>query len=257
MHSEKSGASTKPFNKFHIFKIMRQKVIWVSGSSSGIGREIAKEFSKAGHKVAVTARRKNDLAKLVNDIRSEGGIASAFICNVMSGKSVISTFKKITEDLGKVDCLVNNAGTTVFKSFTDTSISDYDNVLNTNLRGAFLCIKSVLPEMLTKKKGHIINVLSVAANTAFENSSVYAASKAALLAMSNSLRSEVRSKKIKVSNILPGAVETEMWDKKSIEQFGHKMMQPIDIAKIVLTVFNQPDRVLIEDIIVRPEFGDL
>jgi len=239
-----SGASTKPFNKFHIFKIMRQKVIWVSGASSGIGREIAKEFSKAGHKVAVTARRKNDLAKLVNDIRSEGGIASAFVCNVMSGKSVISTFKKITEDLGKVDCLVNNAGTTVFKSFTDTSISDYDNVLNTNLRGAFLCIKSVLPEMLTKKKGHIINVLSVAANTAFENSSVY-------------LRSEVRSKKIKVSNILPGAVETEMWDKKSIEQFGHKMMQPIDIAKIVLTVFNQPDRVLIEDIIVRPEFGDL
>ncbi|MFZ1322346.1 MAG: SDR family oxidoreductase [Ignavibacteria bacterium] len=236
---------------------MGQKVIWVSGASSGIGREIAKEFSKAGHKVAVTARRKNELMKLVKEIRSEGGTASAFICNVMSELSVKSAFKKITEDFGKVDCLINNAGTTVFKSFTDTNVSDYDNVIGTNLRGAFLCIKSVLPEMLKRKNGHIINVLSVAANTAFENSSVYAASKAGLLAMSNSLRAEVRSNKIKVSNILPGAVETEMWDKKSLEQFSHKMMQPKDIAMIVFNIFSQPEKVLIEDIIVRPVFGDL
>lgn len=236
---------------------MGQKVIWITGASSGIGREIAKEFSKAGHKVAVTARRKKELMKLVKEIRSDGGTASAFICNVMSEQSVNSAFKKITEDFGKVDCLINNAGTTVFKSFTDTNVSDFDNVVGTNLRGAFLCIKSVLSGMLKRNNGHIINVLSVAANTAFENSTVYAASKAGLLAMSNSLRSEVRSKKIKVSNIFPGAVETEMWDKSSIEKFGHKMMQPKDIAGIVFNIFSQPEKVLIEDLIVRPVFGDL
>ncbi|MBK8551528.1 MAG: SDR family NAD(P)-dependent oxidoreductase [Ignavibacteria bacterium] len=108
-----------------------------------------------------------------------------------------------------------------------------------------------------KEKGHIINILSVAANTAFENSAVYAASKAGLLAMSNSLREEVRRYNIKISNILPGAVETPMWDSKSRQRYKNRMMSPVDIAKITLNVFQQPRKVLIEDLIVRPVKGDL
>ncbi len=236
---------------------MNQKVIWITGASTGIGKEIANEFSKAGHIVVVSARRKSRLVRIVSEIKYADREASAFVCNVMSERSIQITGKRIREKYGTIDLLINNAGVTVFKSFMETKTFDYDNVLDTNLRGAFLCIKSVLPQMIKNKKGHIINILSVAANSSFENSSVYAASKAGLLAMSNSLREEVRRYNIKVSNILPGAVETPMWDSKTRQRYKSRMMSAADIAKIVLQVYQQPRKVLIEDVIVRPVKGDI
>jgi len=236
---------------------MNQKVIWITGASTGIGKEIASEFSKAGHIVVVSARRKSRLVRIVSEIKYADREASAFVCNVMSERSIQITSKRIREKYGSIDLLINNAGVTVFKSFMETKTFDYDNVIDTNLRGAFLCIKSVLPQMIKNKKGHIINILSVAANTSFENSSVYAASKAGLLAMSNGLREEVRRYNIKVSNIMPGAVETPMWDSKSRQRYKNRMMSAADIATIVLQIYQQPRKVLIEDVIVRPVKGDI
>ena len=236
---------------------MNQRVIWITGASTGIGKEIASEFSKAGHIVVVSARRKSRLVRIVSEIKYADREASAFVCNVMSERSIQITSKRIREKYGSIDLLINNAGVTVFKSFMETKTFDYDNVIDTNLRGAFLCIKSVLPQMIKNKKGHIINILSVAANTSFENSSVYAASKAGLLAMSNGLREEVRRYNIKVSNIMPGAVETPMWDSKSRQRYKNRMMSAADIAKIVLQIYQQPRKVLIEDVIVRPVKGDI
>ncbi len=236
---------------------MTQKVIWITGASTGIGKEIATEFSKAGHIVVVSARRKSRLVRIVSEIKYAEREASAFVCNLLSERSIQITAKRIKEKYGSIDLLINNAGVTVFKSFMETKTFDYDNVIDTNLRGSFLCIKSVLPQMIKNKKGHIINILSVAANTSFENSSVYAASKAGLLAMSNGLREEVRRYNIKVSNILPGAVETPMWDSKSRQRYKNRMMSASDIAKIVLQIYQQPRKVMIEDVIVRPVKGDI
>lgn len=236
---------------------MNQKVVWVTGASTGIGKEIANEFSREGYIVVVTARRKSRLVSIVSEIKFAEREASAFVCNVISERSVQITAKRILEKYGAVDVLINNAGATVFKSFIETKSFDYDNVIDTNLRGAFLCTKAVLPQMIKNKKGHIINILSVAANTAFENSAVYAASKAGLLAMANSLRTEVRKYNIKISNILPGAVETAMWDSKARQRYKNRMMSAIDIAKIVLAIYEQPRKVLIEDVTVRPIKGDI
>jgi NADP-dependent 3-hydroxy acid dehydrogenase YdfG len=236
---------------------MNQKVIWVTGASTGIGKEIANEFSKAGHIVVVTARRKSRLVRIVSEIKFAEREASAFVCNVLSERSIQITAKRIREKYGSIDALINNAGTTVFKSFLETKTFDYDNVIDTNLRGAFLCMKFVLPQMIKNKKGHIINILSVAANTAFENSSVYAASKAGLLAMSNCIREEVRRYNIKLSNILPGVVETAMWDSRSRQRFKNRMLSPNDIAKLVLDIFQQPKKVMVEDIVVRPIKGNI
>jgi short-subunit dehydrogenase len=236
---------------------MNQKVIWVTGASTGIGKEIALEFSKAGHIIVVTARRKSRLVNLVSEIKFAGREASAFVCNVSSERSVQITAKRIREKYGKIDCLINNAGVTIFKSFIDTKVYEYDYIIDINLRGAFLCMKSVIPQMIKLKKGHIINILSVSANTAFEDSSVYAASKAGLLALSNCLRKEVRRYNIKISNIYPGSVETPMWDSKTRLKYKSRMMSPIDIAKISLMIFEQPKKVLIEDLVVRPIKGDL
>lgn len=236
---------------------MSPKVIWVTGASTGIGKEIANEFSKAGHIVVVTARRKSRLVRVVSEIKFAEREASAFVCNVMSERSIQITAKRIREKYGRIDALINNAGFTVFKSFLETKTFDYDNVIDTNLRGSFLCMKFVIPQMIKNKNGHIINILSVAANTVFENSSVYAASKAGLLAMSNCVREEVRRYNIKITNVLPGAVETAMWDSKSRQRYKSRMMTPTDIAKIVLDIYKQPRKVMIEDIIIRPVKGDI
>ncbi len=236
---------------------MLQKVVWITGASTGIGKEIANAISKAGHIVVISARRKSRLAAIASEIKFAGREATAFVCNVSSERSVQSTAKRIREKYGKIDALINNAGVTVFKSFLDTKVFDFDNIISTNLRGTFLCIKAVLPFMIKLRKGHIINILSVSAKSVFTNSSAYAASKAGTLALSNCLRKEVRRYNIKVSNILPGAVETPMWDRKSIQKYHNRMMLPSDIAQIVLDVFNQPKKVLIEDVVIRPMKGDL
>lgn len=236
---------------------MNQKVIWVTGASTGIGKEIANEFSKAGHIVVVTGRRKSRLVKIVSEIKFADREASAFVCNVMSERSIQITAKRIREKYGRIDVLVNNAGVTVFKSFLETKTFDYDFVMNTNLRGAFLCMKFVIPLMIKNKKGQIINILSTAANTAFENSSVYAASKAGLMAMANCIREEVRKYNIKISNIFPGAVETAMWDSRARQRYKNRMMTATDIAKIVVDMADQPRKVLIEDLVVRPIKGDI
>jgi NADP-dependent 3-hydroxy acid dehydrogenase YdfG len=236
---------------------MGEKVIWITGASTGIGKEIATEFSKAGHIIVATARRKSRLVSLVSEIKFAGREATAFVCNVASERSVQLTAKRIREKYGRIDCLINNAGVTVFKSFTDTKVYDFDYVMGINLRGAFLSLKSVIPQMIKNKKGHIINIISVSANTVYENSSVYSASKAGLLALTNSIRKETRRYNIKISNILPGAVETAMWDSRTRTKYKNRMLSPSDVAKIVLEVFQQPKKVLVEDIIIRPIKGDI
>ena len=236
---------------------MNNKVVWITGASTGIGKETASAFSKAGYIVVVTARRKSRLVNIVSEIKFAGREAIAFVCNVASERSVHSTAKRIVEKYGKIDCLVNNAGVTAFKSFLDTKVYDYDYVMDINLRGSFLCMKSVLKGMIKQKRGHIINILSVAANTVYDNSSVYSASKAGMLALSNSVREEVRKYNIKVTNVLPGAVETTMWDAKTRQRYRNRMMSPAEIAQIILQVYEQPKKVLIEDIIIRPVKGDI
>lgn len=149
---------------------MNSKIVWITGASTGIGKEIAMEFSKAGHVVIVTARRKSRLVNIVSEIKFAGREAMAFVCNVASERSVNSTAKRILENYGRIDCLVNNAGVTTFKSFLDTKLFDYDYIMDINLRGSFLTMKSVLKPMMKKRSGHIINLVSVSANTVYTNS---------------------------------------------------------------------------------------
>jgi NADP-dependent 3-hydroxy acid dehydrogenase YdfG len=236
---------------------MNQSVVWITGASTGIGFEIAKAFSRYGYIVVATARRKSRLVSLVNEIKFTGHEAYAFVCNVQSERSVISTKKKILEKCGKIDIVVNNAGITVFKSFADTKSPEFDNIMDTNVRGSFLMTKAVLPLMIKRRKGHIINVLSVAANTFFEDSSVYSASKAALYAMFSVLRNEVRRYNVKVTNILPGNVDTPMWDSRIRTRYRNRMMTPKEVADVILWASIQPKKVVVEDIVIKPIKGDL
>lgn len=231
--------------------------MWVTGASRGIGAAIAVSFAEAGAHVILTGRSLNGLRRNTEAIKKSGGQASFLQCDVESERSVFSTQRKILEACRRIDVLINNAAVTYFKSFAATSIRDYDHVMRTNLRGVFLCTKSVLPAMLRRKSGTIINIISVSATTTFKDSSAYSASKAGVLALSRCLRAEVRDKGVRIIDVLPGAVETSMWEKRERKKYGKKMMQPSDVAEIVVSVVRQPKRVLTEEIVIRPIEGDL
>ena len=144
--------------------------MWITGTTAGIGRALAVEFAKAGHTVICSARRKGKLIQEVKAIEKTGGKAIAMHCDVSKEADVKRTVKNILKKYGRIDALINNAGVTEFKLFTESTVKDFDNIIGVNLRGAFLCMKAVLPGMIKKKDGQIINILSVAAITTFEYS---------------------------------------------------------------------------------------
>ena len=232
-------------------------VVWVTGASRGIGAAVAEAFAHEGASVVLSGRNRSALQRVAGRIAHQGGEALALACDVTSERSVVHALKIIAGKFRNIDVLVNNAGVTSFTSFERTSIAEFDRIVATNLRGTFLCTKSVLPVMLRRKKGLIINIISVSAITTFTNSSVYAATKAGVLAMSRGLRAEVRDRGLRVLNVLPGAVETQMWPERLRKKHKAKMMKVDDVARVILSLFNQPNGVLTEEIIIRPGGGDL
>lgn len=235
----------------------RQKrpVVWVTGASRGIGSAIARAFAGIGADVIATARDGKKLRALAEQIRNSGGSGTAYVCDVTSEKSVRSTAKRILSRFGHVDVLVNNAGVTYFKPVLATTVREFDEVIATNLRGTFLCTQAVLECMLRRRSGHIFNIISVAARETFAQSGAYSASKAGALALTNVLREEVRPYNLKVTAVLPGATETMMWSNSHRRRFRQRMMQPEDVAAMVVAVYQQPGHT--EEIIIRPQLGDL
>ncbi|MDE3056478.1 MAG: SDR family oxidoreductase [Bacteroidota bacterium] len=232
-------------------------LVWVTGSSKGIGEAIARAFAAMGTRVVLSGRDRKKLTEVCRSIVKSLGRAEVVLCDIASGKSVERAYASIVKKFGAVDVLVNNAGVTYFTSFDKTSVKQFDHVVNTNLRGTFLCTKAVLPSMLKRHKGWIFTINSVAAITTFVDSSAYAASKAGALAMTRGLRAEVRKRGVKVVDILPGAVETGMWSPNERKKFREKMMKPDDVASVVVSIYCQPERALTEEIVLRPVEGDL
>ncbi len=228
--------------------------IWITGANSGIGKAAVKEFVSVGCNVFASARRVNELNRLTeNDSESQIGI---YPCNVASRANVDQTFKKISTEY-KINCLINNAGITSFKSVEENSVKEIDEVINTNLLGSIYTIKAVLPHFIRNGEGTIINVLSVVTEKTFTNSSVYSASKMGLLGYARVLREEVRKYNIRVINVIPGATETPIWTREMRDENSERMMNPESIARLMVSAFLQSDNLVVEDIVVRPLQGDL
>jgi NADP-dependent 3-hydroxy acid dehydrogenase YdfG len=152
---------------------------------------------------------------------------------------------------------VNNAGVTCFKEFHTTRVEEFDRILDVNLRGLFVASRAVLPSMLKRRKGSVINILSYAAKTTYTKSAAYSAAKAGAEALMNVLRAETRSRGIKVLHVYPGAVETPMWSPSMRQRYRSRMMQASDLARLIYVLTTQADSMHIEEVVVRPQVGDL
>jgi short-subunit dehydrogenase len=230
--------------------------IWITGASSGIGKAITLEFAKIGCNVFISARRAQELERLIDEAGKPGENIFPFPCNVASAANVDQTAKKIAKD-HNLSCLINNAGITSFKHASDNSVNEINDIINTNLLGSIYATKSVLPTFIKNESGTIFNILSVVVSKTFTNSSVYAASKMGLLGYSNSVREEVRGHNIRVINIVPGATDTSMWSQEIRKEKSELMMNPESIARIVVSAYLQKDNLVTEEIVLRPVTGDL
>lgn len=232
------------------------KAIWITGASSGIGKAITFEFAKNGLLIIGTARRIDLLTELKRELAEFDTYFEAFQLDV-SNHVLVDNFYKIVSQNYQIDCLINNAGITSFKDVTDNSFEEIRNIIEVNLLGSIYAIKSVLPEMLDRKSGTIINILSAVTQKIYTASSAYSASKSGLQAYAQVLREEVRDKNIRVINISPGATATPIWSQGVLQKYSDRMMNTDSIAKLIYQLYSEKSNLVTEEVLVRPIKGDL
>ncbi|MBU0558024.1 MAG: SDR family oxidoreductase [Bacteroidetes bacterium] len=233
----------------------KEKIVWITGASSGIGKSLVYSFASRGFNVAASARRIELLERMKNDSGFAGSI-HLFPMDVSNLESIIKTSKEISKSF-VISGLINNAGLTSFKNATENSYKEIDDIIDTNLKGAIYTIQSTINGMIKRKEGKIFNILSVAAKKIFINSSVYSASKAGLLAYSNVLREELRFNGISITNVLPGATKTPIWQGEALSKFSSRMMSPDDLAEVIFSLYKVKGSAIPEEITFRPIKGDL
>jgi 3-oxoacyl-[acyl-carrier protein] reductase len=186
------------------------RIALVTGASQGIGRSCALELAKCGATVSLAARSEDKLADAVKEIEAAGGKAAAFALDISSEESIKATAKAVVERFGKVEILVNNAGITRDGLMLRMKRADWDDVLNTNLTGAFLLTQALLSPMLKNRWGRIIHISSVVGRTGQAGQVNYAASKSGLIGLTRAMAREVASRGITVNAVAPGFIETAM-----------------------------------------------
>src|SRR5919112_6216687 len=230
--------------------MIKNKVVIVTGASSGIGYATALELSKAGAKVAAGARRVEKLETLKNEVQKYGGEILVKKIDVTKKEDCDSFIHFVTKTWSHIDILINNAGIMPLSFFKDLKISEWEQMIDVNLKGVLYCTAAAIPNMINNKSGHIINISSVAGRIIFPAGSVYCATKHAITAFSEGLRQELSQRyNIKVTCIEPGVVDTELNNAitdKSLDSFIKNVkdmasLKAEDIANAIVFALNTPN----------------
>ena len=224
----------------------------ITGSTKGIGRAIAEALLREGINVCISARKVEEIEQVVGELSGVGeGRITGAVCDVRDAEEVKALFEHARAEFGGTDVVVNNAGIGIFRTVEETSPEDFRAVLETNLFGVFYCCREAIPEMRRRGGGHIINISSLAGTNAHPRMAAYNASKFALNGFSEALMQEVRHVPIKVSYIMPGSVNTHFGGDEPDDEKSWQL-QPADIARVVLDLLQQDERVLTSRVEIRP-----
>jgi NADP-dependent 3-hydroxy acid dehydrogenase YdfG len=236
-------------------------VALISGASSGIGEATAVALARAGASVAIAARRMDRLEKLSETLRADGARVLTLELDVTDEAACSAGVSRVASELGPVDILINNAGVMLLGPIVDADTEDWRRMISTNVLGLMYLTHAVVPSMVERGRGDIVNISSVAGRTARAGAGVYNASKWAVNAFSESLRQEVTGRGVRVSLVEPGAVATELADhithaesKRGVQEMvsSIRALRSEDIAGAVLYVVRQPPHVAINEVLVRP-----
>jgi short-subunit dehydrogenase len=231
----------------------------VTGASSGIGKATALAFAKSGIEVALVSRSVAKLKAVAAEIEALGTQAKVYPLDLAILEQVKQQMTEICTHFGPIDILVNNAGMGYTNSLNNTTLEDWQRVINLNLTSVFQCIQGVLPQMRDRRQGTIINVASIAAFNAFPDWGAYGVSKAALVALSKALSVEERENGIRTVTISPGSVNTPIWDTDTVQADFNRsaMLTPEIVAQSILHTALLPKQAVVEEMIVMPSGGAL
>jgi 3-hydroxy acid dehydrogenase / malonic semialdehyde reductase len=239
-------------------KELKDKIVFITGASSGIGEATAKAFAQAGARLIIAARRKERLDNLVKQLHTQ---VHAIQLDVRDCSSVRKTIENLPSEWQEIEILVNNAGLSRgLDKLHQGKIEDWEEMIDTNVKGLLYVSRAVVPGMVSRKRGHIINIGSLAGHEVYPGGNVYCATKHAVDSITKGLRMDLYDTPIKVSTVDPGLVQTEF----SIVRYhgdaekGNKVyrgMKPLcgdDVAEAVLWVATRPDHVQVAEVLILP-----
>ena len=238
------------------------KTAWITGASSGIGQATARLLAGEGADLVISARRDDRLQQLADEIRPLGRKVTVATADV-SDRQAMEAVGELISSLGGVDILINNAGTMPISPIINGRVDEWEQMIDTNIKGVLYAIHAVYPGMAERKQGHIVNISSVAARLTYPSAGVYAGTKHAVRAISDTLRKEAIRYGVRVTDIQPGSVDTELPDsivhdkiraavKENMYAEGMPNLQPEDIANAILYALTQPAHVDVSELLIRP-----
>ncbi len=238
-----------------------ERIAMVTGATSGIGRATAVALAEKGYNMIITGRRKERLEEMQAELTNRGVAVLPLCFDVRNLEEVISAVNGLSEEWKAIDVLVNNAGLAVgLNTIQDGLVEDWERMIDTNIKGLLYITRTVAPLLCARKKGHIVNICSTAGKETYANGNVYCATKHAVDSLSKAMRIDMLPYNIKVTNVCPGAVETEF----SLVRFkddaeraaktyeGMKPLTGEDIANVISFVVTLPEHVCINDLVITP-----
>jgi len=236
-------------------------IAFITGATAGIGKATAELFAQNSYNLVITGRRADRLTELKTSLEKNGVQVLALNFDVRNNLEVENAVNSLPENWKKIDVLVNNAGLAVgLNHVQDGVLDDWERMIDTNIKGLLYVTRAVSPLMIERGQGHIINIGSVAGKEVYENGNVYCATKHAVDALGRAMRIDMLKHGIKVTNICPGAAETEFSlvrfknDEQKAKQpyIGIEPLTGEDIARTILFVVSQPKHVCINDLLIMP-----
>jgi 3-oxoacyl-[acyl-carrier protein] reductase len=245
--SERSSAHYGPWPQ----QPLQGQVAIVTGAGRGIGRKIALTLAVAGAQLSLTSRTEAELVAVQHEIEVSGGTAAAFPADLGSIHQPVQLVHQTVNHFGRLDILVNNAGIGTFGPLVETSVEQWDRIMAVNARGPFLVCREAIPYLRLQELSYIVNIASVLGVKGYVNQAAYSASKHALMGMTKAIAREVQADGIRVHAICPGGVDTEMVSRARPDLDRSVLMQPQEIADMVLFLVTRRGKAVVDEIRVR------